>query len=316
MLNELTTTRHNHLIDPSLHIWGWEIPVYLFLGGLVAGMMVITGYLLFSGRHAKPQSSVTTLPLLGVVLLSAGMGALFLDLEHKLYVWRMYLTFEPTSPMSWGAWILVLVYPVLGAAFLLKPPAWALARLPRLGAWRDKLAAVAGIHKVLGALNMLLGALLGAYTGVLLSSLGARPLWNTSVLWLLFLVSGLSSAAALVLLLSRDAWEKETLAKADTGLVALELFVVAMMLIGLLTASQAHREAAQLLLTGAFASPFWVFVVGLGLVLPLVIGLLALAHKVPHTAVGPLLVIAGGLALRFLMVYAGQQSHYLNAHFF
>ena len=31
---ELTTTRHNPLIDPSLHVWGWEIPVYLFLGGL------------------------------------------------------------------------------------------------------------------------------------------------------------------------------------------------------------------------------------------------------------------------------------------
>ena len=40
---------------------------------------------------------------LSLVLLSLGMLALFLDLEHKLYVWRLYTTFQPTSPMSWGA---------------------------------------------------------------------------------------------------------------------------------------------------------------------------------------------------------------------
>ena len=49
-MNEITTTRSNHLIDPIFHAWGWEIPVYLFLGGMVAGMMIISGYFLFNGR--------------------------------------------------------------------------------------------------------------------------------------------------------------------------------------------------------------------------------------------------------------------------
>ena len=40
---EFTTTRHNPLIDPQLGVWSWEIPVYLFLGGLVAGMMILAG---------------------------------------------------------------------------------------------------------------------------------------------------------------------------------------------------------------------------------------------------------------------------------
>ena len=52
-MNEITSTRTNHLIDPSLHIWGWEIPVYLFLGGMVAGIMLIAGYFLFSGRYKE-----------------------------------------------------------------------------------------------------------------------------------------------------------------------------------------------------------------------------------------------------------------------
>jgi len=32
------------MIDPSMHVWEWQIPVYLFSGGLVAGMMIISGY--------------------------------------------------------------------------------------------------------------------------------------------------------------------------------------------------------------------------------------------------------------------------------
>jgi formate-dependent nitrite reductase membrane component NrfD len=36
----LVTARANELIDPALHIWTWEVAMYLFLGGLTAGIMV------------------------------------------------------------------------------------------------------------------------------------------------------------------------------------------------------------------------------------------------------------------------------------
>ncbi|MFC2119688.1 NrfD/PsrC family molybdoenzyme membrane anchor subunit [Bacteroidota bacterium] len=121
-MHEITTTRSNHLIDPIFHAWGWEIPVYLFLGGMVAGMMIISGYFLFSGRYKETNCSCYYLPRMSFILLSLGMLALFLDLEHKLYVWRLYTTFEITSPMSWGSWILIIVYPVLFANMLMKVP--------------------------------------------------------------------------------------------------------------------------------------------------------------------------------------------------
>ena len=47
---EFLTTRHNPMVDPALHVWGWEIPVYLFLGGWVAGSMIIAGYFARRGR--------------------------------------------------------------------------------------------------------------------------------------------------------------------------------------------------------------------------------------------------------------------------
>ena len=112
---EITSTRHNPMVDPQLQVWGWEIPTYLFFGGLVAGMMVLAGYAMLRmarGEDTKTFFSVQT-PLLGFVLLNLGMLALLLDLAHPLYVWAVYITFQPASPMSWGSWVLLLVYGVL-----------------------------------------------------------------------------------------------------------------------------------------------------------------------------------------------------------
>ncbi len=314
-MNELTTTRHNFQIDPTMTVWGWEIPVYLFLGGLVAGMMVISGYFLFKGRNNEKTCSCFFLPLFSIVLLSLGMGSLFLDLEHKLYVWRLYTTFKFYSPMSWGAWILILVYPALIANILLRPPKLLLDKIPFIKGWSAKLNHSQMWIKNIGVLNMLLGGMLGIYTGVLLSTMGSRPLWNSSILAILFLVSGLSAAAAFVHMIAKNVEERELLAKSDNGFLVIELFVIALLLIGLLTSSRVNIQAAQLLISGAFAPVFWVFVVGIGIVIPLIIQLLAVNHKIKHTPVAPIMVIVGGLILRFVIVNAGQYSHYINAHF-
>jgi protein NrfD len=312
-VTELTTTRVNPMIDPALHVWGWEIPLYLFLGGLVAGMMMISGYFLFSGRWRNTRSACYVLPGLSLVLLSAGMLALFLDLEHKLFVWRLYTAFEPRSPMSWGAWILVFVYPALLANLLLRipaPVARVARRWPALGALSERLIGRPAALRWIGAGNMVLGGLLGIYTGVLLSALGARPLWASALLGPLFLVSGLSAAAAFVHLIARDVGERELLAKADNGFLVTELVFLALYLVGLQTSSAVHARAAELLLSGSFSALFWVGVVALGIVLPLFVQLLAVEHRVAHTPVAPLLVLAGGLMLRIVIVQAGQVSHW------
>lgn len=291
-LAELTVNRSNPMVDPGLHVWGWEIPVYLFLGGLVAGMMILSGHLLLTGRSRRPDSAFRKLPVLGFALLSLGMLALFLDLEHKAYVWRLYTTFEITSPMSWGAWILLLVYPVLIATFFI-------SRVER-----------PEIVRLVGVLNVALGASLGIYTGILLSSLGARPLWNSALLGPLFLMSGLSSAAALVHMVARDREERDLFARADNVFLGTELVLLGLFFLGLLSSTRVHLEAARLLLGGPYTAVFWVFVVGLGIVVPLIVQPLAIRHKIRHTAIAPLLVIAGGLALRFVLVNAGQMSHW------
>ena len=308
---EFVTTRHNPMIDPALHVWGWEVPVYLFLGGWVAGSLVLSGWFLRQGRRPGARSVSDALPWLGLVLLSLGMGALLLDLEHRLYVWRMYLTFQPASPMSWGGWILILVYPFLALAALASVPGDLLARWPALARFAERVRDPAAL-RWLGSASMVVGIALGIYTGILLSSLGARPLWATAALGPLFLVSGLSTGAAFAHLIARDPGEQATLLRADSVFLAVELVLIGLMLIGLLTASAVHANAARLLLGGPYTAVFWVFVVGLGILLPLTLQNLMASHRIAHTVVAPLLVIGGGLALRFVIVYAGQYSHWIS----
>ncbi|MCK5470795.1 MAG: polysulfide reductase NrfD, partial [Cyclobacteriaceae bacterium] len=303
-MNEITITRHNEMIDPLLHAWGWEIPIYLFLGGMVAGMMIIAGYFLFIGRFKEVESQRSYLPFISFILLSLGMVALFLDLEHKLYVWRLYLTFEVTSPMSWGSWILILIYPILLAGMIVSMPEKYIKKIPFLEKIRAFLKANKTRLRSLAMLNILFGVMLGMYTGVLLSSLGARPLWSTSILWVLFLTSGLSGAAAFVHMIAKDKYERELLAKGDNIFLSFELVVIIMMLVSLVSTSEVHMNAAMLLINGKFAMVFWVFVVGLGIVIPLIVQLLAVNHKIKHQPLAPIMVIVGGLVLRFVIVGA------------
>ena len=108
----LVTARANALIDPSLHIWTWEVAMYLFMGGLTAGVMIFAALAIARGKEKLAPFTATRLALFAPILLSIGMTTLFLDLEHKLYVYRFYTTFRVLSPMSWGAWILIIIYPV------------------------------------------------------------------------------------------------------------------------------------------------------------------------------------------------------------
>ena len=312
-MHELDITRNNHLIDPSLSIWGWQVPVYLFFGGLVAGMMIISGYFLWKGKYKENSCSCYNMPVIGIIALSIGMFALFLDLEYKVHVWRMYTTFRITSPMSWGSWILILVYPALIANMLIKVPEFLKTRLPFLEKISEKIRNNPVYIKRIGTVNMVLGFMLGVYTGVLLSAFGARPLWNSSVLSLLFVTSGLSSAAAFIHMIAKDKEESRLLAKADNKFLVIELIILLLFFIGLLTSSQAHIDAAKLLLTGAYAPVFWVFVAGTGIIIPLIMQSLAVREKIKHSPVLPVLVILGGLILRFVIVYAGQYSSWNSA---
>ena len=307
----IVSGRNNYLIDPHLHIWHWQIPLYLFLGGLAAGILFFAALFTIMGKEEKYRAAVKIAPHIVPWVLMIGLLALLLDLKHKLYFWRLYTTIRLESPMSWGAWVLMLVTPLsfIWSAIHIKEVFpkwdWKFKILKDLEAFFTKqkvnIAWVMGIASII----------LGVYTGILFSAFNARPLWNTSVLGLLFLSSGLSAGAATIMLFSKKHQERTMFAKIDIGIILVELFLIIHMFMGFLASTQVQINAAELFLGGPWTAPFWIFVVILGMVVPVFLEVLELKKfKIP-VVIPASLILFGSLMLRFIIAYAGQESRWL-----
>ncbi len=298
-------------IDPHLNIWHWQIPVYLFLGGLAAGILFFAALYTILGKEKQMPTTVKWATFLVPVALVLGLFALFLDLKHKLYFWQLYTTVRFESPMSWGAWVLMIITPLsmIWCATYIKEliPKWD---------WKFEFLnkfekfAIANRKPMAWAL-LILSVILGIYTGILLSAFNARPLWNTSILGPLFLVSGLSTGAAAIMWMSKDHFERTLMSKIDLMLIMIELFFITHLFMGFLASSAVQIQAVGLFLGGQFTVSFWVFVVILGLVFPAVLEIMKLrGYKIP-VAIPAFLILFGGLMFRFIMVEAGQITRYL-----
>ncbi|MBN1986362.1 MAG: polysulfide reductase NrfD [Prolixibacteraceae bacterium] len=307
----ITSGRLNPNIDPHLEIWHWHIPLYLFLGGLAAGILFFASLYVVLGKENQFRGAVRRAPVIVPILLIVGLAALFLDLKHKMYFWQLYTTIKLQSPMSWGAWTLMAITPIsfIWVAIHIKEflPKWE---------WKwlifKELELFFVKNKIyLAWVTLFLSVILGIYTGILFSAFNARPLWNTSILGPLFLTSGLSAGAAVIILFSKRKGERVNFAKIDIMLIGIELFLIVHMFMGFLASTEVQIEAANLFLGGQYTAPFWIFVVIIGMIVPAVLEFLELKKfHIPHV-IPVVLVLFGSLMLRFVFAYAGQLSRWL-----
>jgi len=307
----IVSGRMNPLVDPHLNIWGWPIPLYLFLGGMAAGILFFAALYYLRGKEDEYRVTVRIAPLLTPMLLVVGLIALFIDLRHKLYFWQLYTNIKLQSPMSWGAWTLMVITPAsfIWSALHIRDiiPSWN---------WKYKwLIWLEGFFnrnkKILAWVILIFALILGVYTGILLSAFNARPLWNTSILGPLFLASGLSAGAATIILLSKNPEEKEYFLKIDLVIIAVELFLIVHMFMGFLASTQVQIEAARMFLGGEYTAQFWIFAVILGMIIPALLEIMELRRFHIPSVISSLLVLFGSLMLRFIIVYAGQMSRWL-----
>lgn len=317
---EVNVVGANPISYPQMASWEWQVPVYLFLGGLVAGLMIFAGVLglrsRFEYRRALLAADVAGLPLLAIGLLM-----LWLDLANRWNVWRFFVTFQVRSAMSWGSWILLVTMALLAIRLLghlrpWHPPARGAGRwLLRPVAWLWNLAVAVGGwfrrgQRGLDVLTVVLGVGLGYYTGLLLSTIPARPLWNSSVLAPLFLASGLAGGGAFLFLFT-GAREQSRLLPSMLLIGGVELLLLLAYVLNFVFGNGAVQAAGELLYTGRYAIGFWGVFAGAGLLLPLLIEgwELSRRHFSPVVArLAPLLVLVGGLVMRFVIVFAGLES--------
>jgi len=317
--------------------WGFLIVLYLFLGGLSAGLFFVSAVATLLQRPDRP--TYARIANLGALLapwpVMLGCLLLVFDLGRWYTSYKLFLHFRWMSPMSIGSWLL-LAFILLSLVYL---QAWLpaeqreriLARLPqrprfvaalRRGLDRD----LSGWQRPLAAFGLPLAVGVGIYTGVLLGAVQARPFWNTNLVAQMFLFSALSTgSAALVLTLACD---RRTMQPAELGLLyalditflVLEFFIVVPYIIHGQLSVQAVQDSLKLILGGPFTFVFWVFFLGLGLLLPLGMEIREVwpalhSRATIHAsrwlaATTALLVLAGGFLLRYIFVFAGQMSEF------
>jgi formate-dependent nitrite reductase membrane component NrfD len=284
--------------------WRWEVVLYFFLGGLASASFVIATIADWLG--APEDRAISRV---GRYLALAGMLAtpplLIRDLGRPERFVNMLRLVKPRSPMSMGSWAITAFGLAAGLAAVGQGatdgwlggrwPARQLARLPQ---------------RPLGLIGGGLAAFVAAYTGVLLAFTNV-PFWARNRLWIgpLFLSSALSSglaAIALVLEMGRRPPHAAIarLQRADVLALTAEL--------GVLAASEATLgPLARPVTHGRLGRSYRLGLQGLGLVLPLLLQLPAYRQQPLPRPVGglaSLLVLGGGLVLRWLYVEAGKLS--------
>lgn len=271
--------------------WGHLVVWYLFLAGAGAGVYLLAiCRKLWKGSTGFDKWAYYLSPLLVI------SGCLFLLLDLGQPLRAVLAVLRPQSSMISVGTIILTMFIMLSLGQ---------ACLSYRGKHFGKLFDYTGIILAIGT---------AAYTGLLLGVVKAIPFWNNPLLPILFLVSALSSGAGLVLLIGS---QTETMPSDQQNMVFFDIFKLDVILVGLeaalltilllVTLSGGIAEAASslILLKGFMAVPFWLFVIVIGLVVPLVVKFGAVSPGTHIALITGTCLTMGALALRYSIVMSG-----------
>ena len=207
--------------------WTWYILFYFFFAGLSGGSYVIASLFRLRGEPSDEPAARLGYYVSFAALIPCPI-MLILDLGTPLRFWHMLwnttpgaagLNFKWWSPMSVGAWALLVFGAFATASFV-----DCLVRDGRLQwLWVARLLG-GGFGRLVTVVGTILGLFIAGYTGVLLS-VSNQPVWSdTWTLGGLFLASGLSGSAALLLFLLR--YRASTVASSGPLIVSERLYAV------------------------------------------------------------------------------------------
>ncbi|MBK4713892.1 MULTISPECIES: cytochrome c nitrite reductase subunit NrfD [Tenebrionibacter/Tenebrionicola group] len=298
-------------------VWDWPIAIYLFLIGVSAGLVMVAIYL----RRSLPEVDVTRSPVMLTTLwlapasVALGLIILILHLTRPLAFWKLMFHYSFTSVMSMGV-MLFQLYMLVLALWLAMLFRTDLLRLLRR--WLPPLAAIAALldrvkhwQASLENIMLLLAALLGAYTGFLLSALKACPLLNNPVLPVLFLFSGLSSGIAVAMLAAMRSEDKRFMHRLhwlEKPVLIMEVFLLLALFVGMLLGDEGKLRALHAAMGGGFWTQwFWWGVVGVGFIAPLLLRGWLRRPRI-QLILACSCSLLGVLMLRFFILYAGQMT--------
>ncbi|MEB3788879.1 MAG: polysulfide reductase NrfD [Desulfurococcales archaeon] len=294
--------------------WETIIAGYLFLGGL-AGAIVPVAYYYWIKEKNKMLSLVGGISaFIGIVV---GIFLLILDLGIPSHAIEMFI-----SPrLNLGSWMTIGTYIIV--LFTIFTGLYTIPFLPWFKIIGGKFTRKQ--ITILGGIASILGLATAAYTGFLLGAAKGIQFWNTPILPILFVASATSSAlcfycaVAAPILLKLYPQFKDIAARVrlqlqrfDLYVMLGELFIIFVYLNIALWGLPGTRESALLLISGSLAPLFWIGVVLIGLVIPIII-LWGYTLRIKDerqeviiaSAIAGWMVLIGAFILRYVILTAG-----------
>lgn len=230
---------------PSL-VWDEIIAIYLFLLGISAGatLLAVLFKRTLSPEAVKQSKLIQMTAFISPLTLLIGLIILIFHLTKPWTFWYLMFNYHSTSIMSMGVMLFQIYMLVLFTWLAVLFREWVAKIITRFipkMLWIMRiLEYIARWERYIDIILIILAALLGAYTGFLLSALISYPMLNNPVLPVLFLASGTSSGIAtlMIAILMRDkvsALTKEIhfLHKIEIPVVCIEIFLLFAFFIGL-----------------------------------------------------------------------------------
>ncbi len=270
--------------------YDWMIVTYFFFGGLSVGAYVFSVAANYWKEEFKPLAK--TAAILAPITLAIGMLFLLLDLGKPFRMWRLFLSFQPRSAISWGTWFLSIFF-ILSLVY-----AWLLTK------GEDEKA------KKYAYLGLPFGFLVAVYTAIIRAQSPGAALWRhiIAILPWLFLVGGLISGIALVILVSAGRTDRALLAKLGRFLVCLvllELGIIFTDVVILFNGDITAVESAKSFLIGEFSFLFWVLEIIVGALIPVFI-LLRTKVSAKGLTFASMSILIGMYVMRYIVVVGGQ----------
>jgi Fe-S-cluster-containing dehydrogenase component/formate-dependent nitrite reductase membrane component NrfD len=268
-------------------LWGWEVSAYILTKAIGAGAFLVpavAGYFTEVSKTAVQIGALVSLFFLAVtgvlLIMDLGRPDRFLN-----------VLFRP----QWKSWLTRGAYIITGYGGLLT--LW-------LGASYFGFDAVA---KMVEPVTVILALLAAVYTAFLFAQAKGRDFWQSPMLGVHMLIHSVMAGAAALLAVS--VFFKDVAAIAGVLLsvlavsIAVHLITLAIELTTTHTTEDSHA-VAKMILKGRFAKTFWVGMVLVGNVVPLILSLfMGATAVVPVTAV---LVLVGLYAAQHIWVKAPQ----------
>lgn len=287
--------------------WSWEIVLYFFLGGLAGGSFLVSSIASLLGFE-KDESTIRVGRYLSFISILISPVLLIKDLGRPERFIHMLRVLKLRSVMSIGSWTLSIF-----AVFCSLATAHQAAKDGLLNGFPFVARLMKALPiKAIEIVGSLFGIVLASYTGVLLAAT-AIPVWARArtILGPLFFTSGLSTALAaisLILSLGRGNRNKNTLERLERAEI-----IAATTELGLISALfPTLGRLGKPLFTGRNGILLLGGTVGSGLIAPL---LLRLGWKIARKSapskvdnIASLLVLVGGLILRYVWIDAGRKS--------